>query len=531
MMGFMMLGSSLAVLATDRPHLVMCLVDDLGHAGLGWSSPTGEPRTPVIDELAKESAVLSHHYTFRFCSPSRSSFLSGRLPLHVNMINHPPNEPGGGVPTGMTTIAERLRTLGYDTVHAGKWHGGMSHAAQLPINRGFNSSLAMLSGAADHFTNVREGFVDMWLNDAPAHGFNGTYSLYQYTEHAVAAIEAHAAAADAERRLFLYMAFQDVHGPTEAPDRFFAGYDPKIFAARLKGLAQVAAVDEAVGNLTGALRAAQMWQSTLFVFSSDNGGPADHEGNYPLRGSKGSDFGGGVRVAAFVGGGFLPAAMRGGTVDGLVHICDWHVTFAALAGAASPSADARAAAKGLPAVDALNVWAMVSGANATSPRVELPLSAAGNASAGAPTLKGTALIVSCPASAACPGSRGRFKLVRGQMANGAWPGVTTPNGTLPTLLTDCGRGCLFDLDADPTETDDLARHKPTLLRNLHRLATWYDATVYQSPGSSKADPAAKAAARTKYGGFWGPWQTDDEFARLEARPHDAWGVEQCVDCF
>ena len=84
----------------QRPHLVMAVVDDLGFAGLGYSSPTGEPRTPIIDALAAESAVLEAHYAFRFCSPSRSSFLSGRLPLHVNMQNHPPDEPGGGVPVG-----------------------------------------------------------------------------------------------------------------------------------------------------------------------------------------------------------------------------------------------------------------------------------------------------------------------------------------------------------------------------------------------------------------------------------------------
>ena len=80
----------------------------------------------------------------------------------------------------------------------------MSHASLLPIHRGFNSSLAMLSGAADHFTNVREQFVDMWLNDAPAHGLNGTYSLYRYTEHALGAIAAH----DVATPFFLYMAFQ-----------------------------------------------------------------------------------------------------------------------------------------------------------------------------------------------------------------------------------------------------------------------------------------------------------------------------------
>lgn len=514
--------ATLTAAAAARPHLVMSIIDDLGYAGLGFSSPSGEPRTPVIDALAKESAVLTHHYTFRFCSPTRSSFLTGRLPLHVNQQNRPPNVPGGGIPLGMRTIADKLRSVGYDTVHAGKWHGGFSHAAQLPIHRGFNSSLAMLSGAADHYTNERMGAVDLWLNDKPASQLNGTYSLYSYTAHAIAGIEAHAAAADPSRRLFLYMAFQDVHGPTEAPPQYYSGYSSSIWKHRLDGLAQVAAVDEAISNLTAALRRARLWEETLMVVSSDNGGPADHEANWPLRGSKGNEFEGGVRVVAFVVGGFLPDPMRGTSVDGLMHITDWHTTFAALAGVAAPAADGRAAALGLPAVDSLDVWPMVSGANTTSPRVELPLNGNGTVM----SFPGTGLIVTCPASPACRGSHGRFKLLRGSFANGgSYPGPTTPNGTKGIVPFDCGRGCIFDLDADPTEHNDLAAHKPTLLRNLIDLAEAYDATTYQSPGGAGTDPKAIQAADAYYGGFWGPWQDDAVFAALVAAP-----APMCDDC-
>eukprot|EP00656_Telonema_subtile_P004067 TRINITY_DN11848_c0_g1_i2.p1 TRINITY_DN11848_c0_g1~~TRINITY_DN11848_c0_g1_i2.p1 ORF type:complete len:229 (+),score=41.00 TRINITY_DN11848_c0_g1_i2:116-802(+) len=182
------------------PHIVMLVVDDLGFAGVGWNSPAGEPLTPHIDSLKEAGSVLQSHYTFKYCSPTRSSFLSGRLPLHVNQINRPPSTPGGGVPVGMTTVAQLLQSRGYATHHSGKWHGGMSHSNQLPINRGFNSSLAMLSGAADHFTNTRDGQVDMWLDHLPAHGLNGTYSLYRYTKHATDAIQAH----DAKQPLFLW---------------------------------------------------------------------------------------------------------------------------------------------------------------------------------------------------------------------------------------------------------------------------------------------------------------------------------------
>ena len=288
----------------------MALVDDLGHAGVGFSSSSGEPITPHIDELASSGALLTRHYTFKYCSPSRSSFLSGRLPHHVNQQNRPPDVGGGGVAINMSTIGSVLRAAGYATVHAGKWHGGMSHPAQLPINRGFDTSLAMLSGAADHWTNERFGIVDLWRDDAPARGINGSkYSLYSYMHHALHAIESESAPSpyirrgrsrycprhthcpvsslfprrriisghDTARPLFLYLAFQNVHDPSEAPSRFEDLYPPSIYTPRRRGLSQVSAVDEALGNLTGALRLKRMWQHTLLVFSSDNGGPTDHE--------------------------------------------------------------------------------------------------------------------------------------------------------------------------------------------------------------------------------------------------------------
>jgi len=469
------------------PHIVFLLVDDLGFAGVGFNSPLGEPKTPNIDALAAEGAVLGRHYAYQFCSPTRSSFLSGRLPIHVNQQNHPPCELGGGVPPNMTTIATLLRRAGYSTHHAGKWHGGMSKHEQLPINRGFDTSLAMLSGAADHFTNKRScgkgDFVDMWLNTAPARGLNGTYSEFQYVNHAIAAIRAH----DTSRPLFLYMAFQNVHGPTEAPKRFLDLYNNSIFKARRNGLAQISAVDEGIANLTAALKGKGMWENTLVVFSSDNGGPADHESNFPLRGSKGSDFEGGVRTVAFVSGGWLPSHMRGATVGGMMHITDWYATFASLVG--EDPEDKLAATLGLPPIDSLDMLQLLTGANATSPRTELPLSyAAGGGN--------RALI------------RGRYKLIlnANTIKNGFFPGPTTPNGTRYTSQVDCSSGCLFDLVTDELEHHDLATDKPELVKSLQARLEAIGATVYQSPGSSSADRNAVAAAEKTYGGFWGPWE-------------------------
>jgi len=73
------------------PHIVMLMVDDFGWANVGFHAKgqpnEGEVITPNMDQLAAEGIILDRHYAFRFCSPSRSSFLTGRNPIHVNVGN------------------------------------------------------------------------------------------------------------------------------------------------------------------------------------------------------------------------------------------------------------------------------------------------------------------------------------------------------------------------------------------------------------------------------------------------------------
>ena len=70
----------------------------VGYANVGFHDD--EPITPHIDQLAYDGVQLDRFYTYKFCSPTRSSFMSGRLPLHVNQENHPPEYSGTSpVPT------------------------------------------------------------------------------------------------------------------------------------------------------------------------------------------------------------------------------------------------------------------------------------------------------------------------------------------------------------------------------------------------------------------------------------------------
>ena len=150
-------------------------------------------------------------------------------------------------------------------------------------------------------------------------------------------------------------------------------YPDLAYKCRQQYHAMVNIMDEVVGNITDAIKAKPgMWENTLVIFSSDNGGPVDlaenAANNWPLRGGKYSVFEGGIRAIAFVSGGLVPEKLRGSTNDGIVHIADWYATLAHLAG--QDPTDHRAAASGLPPIDSMNVWPFLSGQVATSPRTE-----------------------------------------------------------------------------------------------------------------------------------------------------------------
>merc|ERR1719454_1494604 len=94
-------------------------------------------------------------------------------------------------------------------------------------------------------------------------------------------------------------------------------------------------LDEAVGELVKALRGKGMWDNTLLVFVSDNGGPIYEPGaanNHPLRGGKLSDWEGGVRTNAFLSGGYVPPERRGSRFSGVISIADWYSTLSEIAG-------------------------------------------------------------------------------------------------------------------------------------------------------------------------------------------------------
>jgi len=363
--------------------------------------------------------------------------------------------------------------------------------------------------------------VDLWSddgagNEGPARSLNGTdYEEYLFRDRVLSIIAAH----DASRPLFLVYTPHIAHCPlqvpadwlarfTEADDEaecqqqttyIFPGSTAKDYRCRNQYRAMVALLDAALGNITDALKAKGMWEDTLMVLSSDNGGPmaVSESGstNFPLRGAKYSPFEGGIRVAAFASGGFLPPAARGTVNAGALHIADFYGTYAQLAGV--DPADEPAVAAGLPPVDSLDVWPLISGANLTSPRTEIPIQ--------------TNALIS-----------GQWKLLTGHVGEAAWGGPNYPNASSPASPVDpgpslnCSQGCLFDIIADPTEHNDVATQHPAVVASLTaRLAELrkgfftnaddFSATTVCPANMGNVTPCGCWAALNVWGGYFGPW--------------------------
>ncbi len=319
----------------NRPNIVLIIADDLGWADVGYNGAKFY-ETPNIDRLCAEGMKFNEAYPGAAnCMPSRSCIISGMytprtqmwtpgrlakgnnaymkflVPTRSEVAGKEIFPTKGALEPSVTSVAEVLKTAGYQSARFGKWHLG-------PDTQGFDVSDANGRGAGPNGSFYGNVNVAEWLTDAAVE-FIGDNKAQPF---------------------FLYLAHWDVHTPIKARRDVVAKYERRLKEGNWDRkwnttyAAMIEAVDTSVGRVRKALADNGIAENTLFVFTSDNGGHSGATWCEPLKGAKGAFYEGGIRVPAAMR---WPAGIKAGSICNTpITGVDFLPTFAELAGAPLP---------------------------------------------------------------------------------------------------------------------------------------------------------------------------------------------------
>ncbi|XP_071945721.1 arylsulfatase B-like isoform X2 [Antedon mediterranea] len=505
---FLFLALSCHVTAKP-PNIVFILADDYGYHDIGYHQSA--IKTPVLDKLAAEGIKLENYYVQPICSPTRSQLMTGKYQIHTGLQHSIIWCPQTScIPDNDVTMAQGLKSLGYATHLVGKWHIGFSSKKCWPTRKGFDSFYGYLTGQADYYTHVQEGVsmpgfdvpddwhygVDLRDNDKPIKSLNGTYGTFIWNDKAHDVIMNH----NTSKPLFLYMALQAVHAPLQVPEHYKKPYEYIKDSNRSTYAGMVASMDEAVGNLTQSLKNKGLWDNTIIVFSTDNGGEIHLGGNnWPLRGWKHSLWEGGIHGVGFVSGPLIPKSVQGSVYNGLMHVSDWFPTL--VQGVAGGDLhDLK--------LDGHDMWTSI--CNGTdSPRKEIlhnidplqprpfpnKMTGSQHTSAMFDTTIRAAIRV------------GDWKLLTGDPGNSSWIAPPESNIKAPVPTDPKGKFLwLFNIKDDPNEYNDLSALRPDIVYQLtERLAFYANSSlpVFFPPPDVRSNPAL-------HDDMWSDWIYDKE---------------------
>ncbi len=321
---------SSAIRAADghqrKPNIVVILSDDQGYADVSYNPHhPKEVRTPRIDSLARSSVICTQGYTSgHVCSPTRAGLMTGRYQQRFGIYTA--GEGGSGVPLDEVFFPQHLKPAEYVCGAFGKWHLGVDIKYNA-IHRGFDEFYGFMGrGAHDYFQLVNpEHPIYRGLRPIEDKG----YLTNRITEEAVSFIRRHA-----DRPFFLYVAYNAVHAPPQAPEEDIR--DETGDPTRDTLMAMLKHLDDGVGQIVDTLKEEKLFDDSLLFYLTDNGGSkAMHANNAPLRGFKQDDYEGGIRVPFIVS---WPARLPGGTTcDVPVWSIDILPTALAVAGVPLPA--------------------------------------------------------------------------------------------------------------------------------------------------------------------------------------------------
>jgi arylsulfatase A-like enzyme len=403
------------------PNILVILADDLGR---GDYSPFGtkDIRTPAIDRLWREGITLDNFFANScVCSPTRAALLSGCYPDRVGVpgvIRDIPANSWGYLSRESVLLPALLKPAGYHTAIVGKWHLGYE-PPNTPLDRGF-----------DYF----HGFLGDMMDDYQTHLRNGKNFMRRNRE----IIEPHGHATDLftswacdylgerakeDRPFFLYLAYNAPHDPVQPLPAWLDKVqkrEPQMSPKRASLVALIEHLDDGIGQVLGTLERTGLAESTLVIFTSDNGGVlANGANNGPWRSDKQHMYEGGLRVPFAAR---WPGTIAAGTRSGQIGLSmDIFATVLDAAGQTAP--------KG---IDGVSLLGVLQGKQQSLLERDLYfVRREGGPAYGGKTIEAL--------------RRGNWKLVQ-----------DSPFAPLQ----------LFDLAADPQEATNLAAKEPMVLREL-----------------------------------------------------------------
>jgi arylsulfatase len=337
------------------PNIVLIFTDDQGYQDVG-AYGADDILTPNLDQMANEGIMLSSFYAAQaVCSASRAGLLTGCYPNRIGIHNAFMPDSKIGLNASETTIAEMLKAKGYSTGIFGKWHLG-DHPDFLPTKHGFDEYFGI------PYSN------DMWpLHPQQGPVFNfGPLPLYenetiidtltnqsqlttQITERSVNFINR-----NKDRPFFLYVPHPQPHVPLFVSEKFEGKSGRGLYGD------VIMEIDWSVGQILNALKANDLDENTVVIFTSDNGpwlSYGNHAGSaLPFREGKGTAWEGGHREPFIIR---YPNGLKGGrNLDTPVMAIDILPTLAEITGSALPDG----------IIDGKSVWKLLSGDSKESPQ-------------------------------------------------------------------------------------------------------------------------------------------------------------------
>ena len=308
-----------------QPNLVFIIVDDLGWKDVGYMG-SDFYETPNIDELSNNSTVFNSAYSASpVCSPTRASIMTGKHHVRVNITDWIPGvdpkdrlligpEDIHQLPLEEFTIAELLQSNGYSTMYSGKWHLGSQ--GFYPENQGFT-----INKGGFEKGSPMGGYYSPYKNPKLQDGIEGEYLTDRLTDESIEFIDKR----DISKPFAVFLSFYNVHTPIQANLNHIDYYENKLKKysdntiqitdegeaisvlnqRNPKYASMVHSTDENIGRLISFLKEKNLYDNTLIIFTSDNGGLSTQArvaptSTKPLRAGKGWLYEGGIRIPQLI---------------------------------------------------------------------------------------------------------------------------------------------------------------------------------------------------------------------------------------